>query len=227
MLKEALTPESFLFWVLFVVLSGMIFATMPTRKNIPLGWGIGATLGFIALLILFGPRSWLERVRHDPLIALAWFGGYVAIGVGVGCWLWDAFLLKRRSKLADTEREWMSQNHSDRGEKVPDDLIPEFRDFLKNDPYWYVEQTPRRTIYQMVVGDYNYRDKKRVLRIVPRPWHYKQQWFAWAAWWPWSGTYYVAVELLANTFMHAWNLVAGQLERWSFYRFRDYKKFEE
>lgn len=227
MLHEAVTPTGVFFWLLFVVLSGFIFATMPLKKNLPIGYGIVATFAVVLVLGLFGPRDWAETVMHDPLKALAYFGGYVAIGVAFGCWKWDALLLKRRNKLAEEERDWMHENAPERGEKVPDDLIPAFRTHLLHDPYWtYRKPAPLSVSDLLFGGGYSRNEGAPTLRIIPRPWHYKSQWMAWSIWWPWSATYYVFVELLWNIFQTIWQTVSGWMDRWGRYRFRDYQRFE-
>ncbi len=209
-LHEFFTADSWSLWLLLAVMTGFIYATMPTQRNIPVMYGGIATGAAFLILILFGPREYVQMIKTDPMRALSMFFGYVFIGSCVGAWKWDVFLRRRRARLHDVELGWLQDKGQPSGiEHVPDSMMQEFRNYLGQFEEWRIETR-----------------KGVKLQIIPRIWNYKQQWLAWAIWWPWSATYYVFADLFVGIFQSVWGVMSKQMDRWSRWRFGDYTRYE-
>lgn len=206
---ELLPSEGWLFWLLLLATIIAAYATMPTTKNIPVSYGSTATGAFAALFLLFGPREYVEQIYTAPWKVAAYIFGYVVIGAAVAAGKWDRFLVKRKGKLREEEVNWLQENHPEVGTTMPDNLVTAFKAHLATQERW--------TVY--VKG-------RHVLQVIPRIWNYKQQWMAWAIWWPLSASYYVVVEFGAGIFQSIWTTMSGWMDRWSRWRFSDYKKYE-
>ncbi|MFY0656142.1 MAG: hypothetical protein JXR12_05120 [Neptunomonas phycophila] len=114
---------AFLFWIALLVLCGFTFSNVRGRSY----WWASLCLGLLVFCVAFRVTEFGTYILENPLMIVAWFLGYIGIGLVVSVGKWAYVVRDSKPRLQEHRNEYKRNQ-----EAVDADHYETFEDFMED-----------------------------------------------------------------------------------------------
>jgi hypothetical protein len=176
-------------WFLVFVASCLIMWALDDDN---FRWATAVIVCGVLVMSALGGVEWYTCLRENPRYLGYGVLGYFGLGTVWAMFKWVLFGYKERDKYEKVKRTWL-KDHGIDGTVVPNNLKVAFTSYLVDEGKYIrwvkVFDEERKTW-----------EKKAQISYIPVAWENKSRWCGWAAFWPWSLTWFIIADLVKRTF---------------------------